>query len=77
MLPQWIDLLDGWYADPQVQTVIPSHGDIGDRAVVGQTLNYLRDLQAGKAPNIPTDMTAFYTETHASNQALMQAKTAP
>ena len=74
MLPQWIALLDSWHANPQVQTVIPAHGEIGDRAVIGQTLNYLRDLQAGRSANVPSEMTAFYTETHANNQALVQAK---
>ena len=75
MLPQWIALLERWQADPQVQTVIPAHGEIGDRALISQTVSYLHDLQAGKAPNAPAEMTAFYTETHAHNQALMQPKT--
>ena len=73
-LPQWITLLDSWHTNPQVQTVIPAHGDIGDRAVIGQTLNYLRDLQAGRSPTVPAEMTAFYTETHAHNQALVKAQ---
>jgi hypothetical protein len=57
-----------------VQSVIPAHGEIGDRTVIEHTLNYLRDLQAGKAPIVPAEMTPFYTETHANNQAFMRAK---
>ena len=75
MLPQWIALLERWQADSQVQIVIPAHGEIGDRALISQTVTYLHNLQADKAPSVPVEMTAFYTETHANNQALMRAKT--
>jgi glyoxylase-like metal-dependent hydrolase (beta-lactamase superfamily II) len=74
LLPQWIALLEGWAANPQVQSVIPAHGEIGDRSVIEHTLNYLRDLQADRPPVVPAEITAFYTETHAKNQAFARAK---
>ena len=75
MLPRWISGLEGWGSTTRMKVVIPAHGEIGDRSLIERTVSYLRDVQAGKSPNVPAGMTAFYTETHANNQALMQAKT--
>ncbi len=71
LLPQWISALEGWSSTARMKVVVPAHGEVGDRSLIDSTLNYLRDLQEGKAPTITTEMTDFYTETHAKNQALM------
>ncbi len=73
MLPRWIGELERWGSDERVQTVIPAHGEIGDRALIAHNIRYLNDLRAGKAADVPAQMTAFYTETHAKNVALAQA----
>jgi len=73
LLPEWISALEGWGRTARMNVVIPAHGEVGDRSLIDHTVNYLRDMQAGKAPLIPDEMTAFYTETHAKNLALMQA----
>lgn len=71
LLPQWISALEGWGSTARMNVVVPAHGEVGDRSLIERTLSYLRDLQAGKVPTVPTGMTAFYSETHAKNQALM------
>jgi glyoxylase-like metal-dependent hydrolase (beta-lactamase superfamily II) len=68
----WIDRLSFWAANEQVQTVIPSHGEIGDRSLIERNLRYLRDLRSGKRPDVPAQMDAFYTETHAGNLKIME-----
>lgn len=73
LLPQWISGLEGWGSTARMNVVVPAHGDVGDRALITSTLNYLRDLQAGKIPPILSEMSTFYTETHAKNQALMKS----
>ena len=74
MLPQWISDLEGWGSTARMNVVVPAHGEVGDRSLIERTISYLRDIQAGKAPAVPSGMTAFYSETHAKNQALMQTK---
>jgi glyoxylase-like metal-dependent hydrolase (beta-lactamase superfamily II) len=74
LLHEWIAHLASWSSKQELHHVIPSHGDIGDRSVIDQTLAYLRDLQAGKSPTVSAHMTTFYTETHANNQALLKVK---
>lgn len=70
LLPAWMSALDKWNAaSPTI--VIPAHGEVGDCSLVERNLAYLRALQAGQPPAVPADMTTFYTETHANNQALM------
>ncbi len=74
MLPQWISALEGWGSTAHMNVVVPAHGEVGDRSLIEHTVSYLRDIQAGKVPTVPSGMSAFYTETHARNQALMKAK---
>jgi hypothetical protein len=54
-----------------MNVVVPAHGEVGDHRLIERTVNYLRDLEAHKAPVIPDEMSAFYTETHAKNLELM------
>lgn len=70
-LPDWIAQLARWESDDRVQSVIPSHGVIGDRSLIGITLSYLRTLQAHNKPDVPAQLDAFYTATHAKNLALI------
>lgn len=70
VLPQWLGKLDEWRRTERVRTVIPSHGEIGDRNLITQNVHYLRDLRDGKPPTVPAEMTAFYTETNTNNMKL-------
>jgi len=74
LLPQWINALEGWGSATRMNVVVPAHGEVGDQSLIERTTNYLRDLQAGKTPTIPAELTPFYSETHAKNQTLVQAK---
>lgn len=73
VLPQWISELERWNADTRVQSVVPSHGKIGDRSLIAHNIRYLSDLRDGKTPDVPAEMTKFYAETHAQNVQLTQA----
>jgi glyoxylase-like metal-dependent hydrolase (beta-lactamase superfamily II) len=64
---KWIAELQRWENDARVQHVIPAHGKIGGRELLRQNINYLQDLLAGIAPNIPADLDDFYRETHQNN----------
>ncbi len=72
MLPRWISELERWNSDPQVQSVVPSHGKIGDRSLIAHNIRYLSDLRDGKPADVPSEMSKFYTETHAQNVQLTQ-----
>ncbi len=71
LLPQWISGLEKWGSTTRMNVVVPAHGEVGDRSLIEHNLSYLRNLQAGKAPTLPAEMTAFYSKTHAKNQVLM------
>ena len=66
-LRPWIDELERWERDPRVQTVIPSHGDIGGKAILRQNIAYLRALLDGRDAMLPAALTEFYRETHQEN----------
>ena len=72
LLPQWISALEGWGSTARMNVVVPAHGEVGDRSLIKHTVSYLQDVQAGKTPVVPDEMTTFYSETHAKNQALVQ-----
>lgn len=74
LLDRWISELERWQNDERVQTVIPSHGEIGDGSIITRTVRYLRDLQEGKSPEIPAEMDDFYVETHAKNLGYLRSK---
>ncbi len=71
LLPKWINALEGWGSTPRMNVVVPAHGEVGDHTLIERTVNYLRELQAHKAPVISDEMSAFYTETYAKNLELM------
>jgi len=66
-IPEWIHRLQGWAQNKRVTTVIPSHGPIGGRELITQTIDYLEKLQAGEEIDVPDHLTDFYRETHQSN----------
>lgn len=66
-LPEWVSRLKKWAQDERVTTVIPSHGPIGGRELITQTIDYLEKLQAGEEIEVSDDMTDFYRATHQSN----------
>lgn len=72
-LAPWIAGLERWAYDERVQQVIPSHGVVGDRALIARTIAYLRGLSAG-ASSAPPDLDPFYRETHAANLRHAQAR---
>ena len=72
-LPQWISALETWNANDQIRVVVPSHGAVGDRALISHNIDYLRALQTAQPWEIPAESTRFYVDTHAKNQSLVQA----
>lgn len=74
LLDQWITELDKWQNDPRVKFLIPSHGVIEEPDQIARNLTYLRDLDEGRTPVVPVQITQFYTETHAKNQAIAQRR---
>lgn len=66
----WIDGLARWAGDASVTTVVPSHGRVGGREVVADTLRYLRGLRLGEGPADVAALTPFYRETHRRNLEL-------
>jgi glyoxylase-like metal-dependent hydrolase (beta-lactamase superfamily II) len=50
--------------------VIPAHGSIGGTGLLLANARYLRDLAAGREPELPKDLTPFYRDTHAANRGL-------
>ncbi len=71
LLPEWINALENWNAAPRMNVVIPAHGEVGDHTLIERNLVYLRALKAGQSPAVLAELTTFYSETHANNQALM------
>lgn len=74
----WMRLLQGWADDPRVETVIPCHGEIGDRALIRRNLAYLDALRRGEDPTVgaaPADeeLDSFYGQSHQEN--LRKART--
>lgn len=65
-LDQWISALERWEKDSRVKTMIPAHGDIGDRSIITRNIAYLKALPSGEF-DLPAVMTPFYNETHQAN----------
>jgi glyoxylase-like metal-dependent hydrolase (beta-lactamase superfamily II) len=63
----WVEGLARWLADPRVAQVVPSHGRVGGRELIGQTLDYLRSLTHGGDPPESSHASPFYRETHLRN----------
>lgn len=66
-LDAWLDGLARWEGDPRVSQVVPAHGPLGGKELIRATSAYLRDLQAGRAPAVPKDLSPFYAATHRDN----------
>ncbi len=67
-LPRWINLLTKWARDERVATVIPCHGEIGDRSLIERNIAYLASLTTPMPAAGETD-SAFYSKTHQANIA--------
>jgi len=63
----WRDGLGRWLVDERVATVVPSHGRIGGREVIAETLRYLQGLASGHDPADPAAVAPFYRRTHLEN----------
>lgn len=68
-LALWIEGLARWQGDERVKTVIPAHGETGDRQLIARNIAYLRSLIDGREyDDLPAIMSAFYHDTHAKNK---------
>jgi glyoxylase-like metal-dependent hydrolase (beta-lactamase superfamily II) len=72
----WIDQLERWAADERVQVVIPAHGEIGGRSLIGRTVTYLEGLLAGSGEAPASAPDPFYEKTHARNVELVRSGSA-
>lgn len=63
----WIDALAPWLVDERVERVVPSHGRLGGRGLLADTMRYLQGLARGEAPADPGAAMPFYRETHLQN----------
>jgi glyoxylase-like metal-dependent hydrolase (beta-lactamase superfamily II) len=66
-LSLWIKKLGHWEQDDRVKLVIPAHGKIGGREIIGHTIAYLQSLSAGDPPELAEPVPDFYRKTHAAN----------
>lgn len=66
-LARWIAELRRWQANPQLRTVIPSHGQIGGAELLAGNIVYLQHLLDGREPAVPEPLEDFYRETHREN----------
>ncbi|MCG6956135.1 MAG: MBL fold metallo-hydrolase [Gemmatimonadetes bacterium] len=65
-VPGWTKYLERWRDDAGVAQVIPAHGRLGGRELIGETLAYLRALLEGASPD-PGEVPPFYEDTHRRN----------
>jgi len=63
---RWVESLERWRDDAAVTRVIPSHGRVGGRELIEETIAYLRALLEGGAPD-PGEVPPFYRDTHRRN----------
>jgi glyoxylase-like metal-dependent hydrolase (beta-lactamase superfamily II) len=69
-LSSWTRDLERWAQDTRVKTVIPSHGEIKDKALLLYNVAYLKAMQAGINFEIPYELDDFYKTAHARNQKI-------
>jgi glyoxylase-like metal-dependent hydrolase (beta-lactamase superfamily II) len=62
----WTEALERWRDEASVTRVIPSHGRLGGRELIAETLAYLATLLEGAPPD-PGEVPSFYAETHRRN----------
>ena len=66
----WIEELARWASNDRATTVVPSHGRVGGRELLEDTLRYLQGLPEGKGPADLSALPPFYRETHRRNLEL-------
>ncbi len=66
-LAVWISRLRQWQQDERVERVIPSHGPLGGRELIAQSVDYLVHLQKGETFDLPEAVPPFYQEMHQAN----------
>ncbi len=71
-LAVWISRLQQWQQDERVKQVIPSHGPLGGRELIAQSVDYLKHLQKGEAFQLPETVPPFYEEMHRANLRWIQ-----
>ena len=69
-LRHWIEELERWERDPRVQTIIPSHGDIGGKELLRRNIAYLQGLLDGNDLTLPDTLSDFYRKTHQENRRI-------
>ena len=72
-LPAWISGLEALHKGERIMEVIPSHGPIGDRGLIGSTLDYLHHAQKGVEPTLPPHLSTADKTLHAANMRLASA----
>jgi len=74
-LDEWIRGLEEWAETLSEGSgeavVIPSHGAVGGPGLLRSNARYLKDLRAGRDPDLPRDLSPFYRDTHANNRSFM------
>ena len=70
LLGAWLDALENWANNSDVQRSIPAHGSIEGRESLDSTVDYLRRLNCGDDIEIATDIDAFYQQAHQKNLQL-------
>ena len=75
-LDTWIAQLRQWAQDDRVQEVIPSHGPVGSRELITQTVDYLVRLQSGEPFDLPAAVPQFYERAHQANLRWNQPQSA-
>ena len=67
-VPRWIAGLRRWQREERLQTVIPCHGQIGDRGLLATTIGYLETVQSGAELVSDGDaLPSSSTDLHARN----------
>jgi glyoxylase-like metal-dependent hydrolase (beta-lactamase superfamily II) len=69
----WVDRLRRWEGDERVRSVIPAHGEIGGRPLIGRTIAYLQGLLDGAEGAPASAPDPFYEKTHVRNLELVRA----
>ncbi len=70
----WIDELTRWAHVDGLTHVIPSHGRLGGRELIAETVSYLRSLMHGVDEPPGGEMQSFYTDTHSRNIQAMRGR---
>lgn len=70
-VPGWILELERWADDPDVEMVVPSHGDVGGPELLVRTADYLRDILGGADRGATIEpREPFYRDAHRRNLEL-------